>query len=101
MIQIIAAVIFGIMSLLSTGYCQTPAINSGVLIEFVRNWQELKQHTPEVLHEQLDDLYLQYVQQRANLNLDEQEATLLLNKIFVECMKEHVEKFEDVALAAD
>jgi hypothetical protein len=73
-------------------------IHRDALIEFVRNWNNFKPYTPPSLHPTFDTLYRRYLQQKANLIIEEAEAGKLIDAVIVRCIEEHTRKLGDITL---
>jgi hypothetical protein len=69
---------------------QQKFLHKEVMIEFIKNWHEFKPHMPILLHQQLDDLYLLYLQQGSALILTDEQAAYLINGIIMNCIQEHL-----------
>lgn len=64
-------------------------LHKDILIEFIKSWNEFKPHIPLFLHQQFDDVYLLYLQQGADLILNDEQAAYLINGIIMNCIQEH------------
>ncbi len=67
-------------------YCQKSKINKRILSEFLKNWQYFKQLTPQELHQTLDSLHQEYLNDDKKLSLSEQEAQNTIADIFKICV---------------
>jgi hypothetical protein len=65
---------------------QKNKIGGRILNSFLKNWKYYKQITPEELHKTFDTLNSQYLKNKQNLNISENEAQEIIAQIFKICI---------------
>ena len=65
------------------------------LTAFVRNWNEFKQYTPQLLHAQFDALYVEYLEAGGRLKINNADAMQVIKHVVACCIEQQNQKLAE------